>query len=363
MPAPGEEPLPQSHAICIVDFSNTQRRFRFWNKWRDWGDQGYAYLPYEYFERYVFEAWVTYHRLDYRLRKVYTRKGCTEIRWEWRDEWDRRVYGREVWDEKQEERLGWVFVIERENILEIEEFYVRPEFRGRGYGRHLGEMVLELANAKKEPLRMWVPFADCKTERPSNYLPLVTMTRRLGLFYQPSPVNWAAYLATNEIPGSELPIEPTRVPPRPRCPWAAMQTSALTPANACVAPAAMLPANVAVEQRAVHIVDRGRGPQLSTSRITVQDVVPYLQQNCSWEEIREIMPVLTKEEFEVVERYVRDNFDAVMEQDGRIRERNSTRTISPEIQEIRKKGRAKAQALMEKFSHNAQGKNGDHTPG
>ena len=35
----------------------------------------------------------------------------------------------------------------------------------------------------------------------------------------------------------------------------------------------------------VQIVDRGRGPQLSTSRITVQDLVPYLQQELTREEI------------------------------------------------------------------------------
>ena len=54
----------------------------------------------------------------------------------------------------------------------------------------------------------------------------------------------------------------------------------------------------------IQIVDRGRGPQLSTSRITVQDLVPYLQQKYTHEQIREIMPVLTVEEIQAVERYV-----------------------------------------------------------
>ncbi len=30
-------------------------------------------------------------------------------------------------------------------------------------------------------------------------------------------------------------------------------------------------------KKTIEIVDRGRGPQLSTSRITVQDLVPYFQ--------------------------------------------------------------------------------------
>src|SRR6266481_3081482 len=79
------------------------------------------------------------------------------------------------------------------------------------------------------------------------------------------------------------------------------------------------------EERAVQIVDRGRGPQLSTCRITVQDLVPYLQQNCIWEEIKAIMPVLTAQDIEAAQRYVRDNHDAVIEQDRRIRERSAER--------------------------------------
>jgi uncharacterized protein (DUF433 family) len=113
----------------------------------------------------------------------------------------------------------------------------------------------------------------------------------------------------------------------------------------------------------IQIVNRGRGPQLSTCRITVQDLVPYLQQNCSPEEIMAIMPVLTIEEILVVQEYVRQNYDAVMEQDRRIRERNAQRTTPPEIEEIRKKGHAKALALMDQFANkDVPEKQGDHAP-
>ena len=45
----------------------------------------------------------------------------------------------------------------------------------------------------------------------------------------------------------------------------------------------------------IEIVDRGRSPQLSTSRITVQDLVPYFQRNLGCEEILAIVPALTAE--------------------------------------------------------------------
>jgi uncharacterized protein (DUF433 family) len=114
----------------------------------------------------------------------------------------------------------------------------------------------------------------------------------------------------------------------------------------------------------IEILDRGRGPQLSTSRITVQDVVPMLQRNCTPEEIMEVMPVLKLEELQVIQQYVRDNFEAVMEQDRRIRERAANRVTPPEILKILDEGRARRLALMEQFAKSkAKEKNGAAPPG
>src|SRR5713226_7186585 len=63
----------------------------------------------------------------------------------------------------------------------------------------------------------------------------------------------------------------------------------------------------AMNTESIQIVDRGRGLQLSTSRVTVQDLVPYFQQGCSHEEIIRWMPTLTAEEIAVVERYYREH--------------------------------------------------------
>ena len=87
--------------------------------------------------------------------------------------------------------------------------------------------------------------------------------------------------------------------------------------------------------KTIEIVDRGRGPQLSTSRITVQDVVPSLQRNCTPQEIIELIPVLTLEEIQVIQQYVRDHYEEVEEQDRRIRERTANRVTPPEILKIR----------------------------
>src|SRR4051794_34774180 len=80
----------------------------------------------------------------------------------------------------------------------------------------------------------------------------------------------------------------------------------------------------------IEIVERGRGPQLSTSRITVQDVVPYLLRDLSYPVVHEIMPTLTEPEFQAIVQYVEENREAVLAQDRRIRERAAARQLPPE---------------------------------
>jgi uncharacterized protein (DUF433 family) len=116
----------------------------------------------------------------------------------------------------------------------------------------------------------------------------------------------------------------------------------------------------------ITIVDRGRGPQLSTNRITVQDLVPYFQRRCTHEQIREVMPVLTAEEIRLVEQYINDHLEAVMDQDRRIRNRAANRTNPPEVEEILRRGGAKMAALREQFGRekqHGQERNGDRPAG
>jgi uncharacterized protein (DUF433 family) len=114
--------------------------------------------------------------------------------------------------------------------------------------------------------------------------------------------------------------------------------------------------------KTIEIVDRGRGPQLSTSRITVQDLVPYFQRRCSHEQIMETMPVLTREEIQLVERYIDQNREAVEEQDRRIRERNARRKNPPEVEALREKSRSKLATLREELAGKKQEeRNGDRS--
>jgi uncharacterized protein (DUF433 family) len=69
----------------------------------------------------------------------------------------------------------------------------------------------------------------------------------------------------------------------------------------------------------ITLIDRGRGLQLSTSRITVHDLVPYFQEGCSHDDIIRWMPSLTHEEIRIVERYYRQHKDVLDEYERRVR--------------------------------------------
>lgn len=115
----------------------------------------------------------------------------------------------------------------------------------------------------------------------------------------------------------------------------------------------------------ITIVDRGRGPQLSTSRITVQDLLPYFQLGYAPERIiREIMPSLSIAEVEAVERYVEEHRQEVLEEDRRIREWNASRENLPEVQEILRQGREERLAwLAARQKNHSESPNGDGRPG
>jgi uncharacterized protein (DUF433 family) len=75
----------------------------------------------------------------------------------------------------------------------------------------------------------------------------------------------------------------------------------------------------------IEIVNRGRGPQLSTTRITVMDIFYWLHRGYGWEQIRKSMPTLTRAEFDVVMDYVNQHRDELAEKDRLAEERTDRR--------------------------------------
>jgi uncharacterized protein (DUF433 family) len=70
----------------------------------------------------------------------------------------------------------------------------------------------------------------------------------------------------------------------------------------------------------ITLIDRGRGLQLSTSRITVMDLVQYFKHNWSYDDIVHCIPSLAPEEIAVVEAYYRQHKDELDEKDRLVEE-------------------------------------------
>src|SRR5450755_2418465 len=81
-----------------------------------------------------------------------------------------------------------------------------------------------------------------------------------------------------------------------------------------------LPEGVAMKTETVQIVDHGRGPQLSNSRITVLDVFYYLHRGHDFGVVHHAMPSLTREEFDLIVEYMNKHQDELVERDRKAEE-------------------------------------------
>jgi hypothetical protein len=90
--------------------------------------------------------------------------------------------------------------------------------------------------------------------------------------------------------------------------------------------------------------------------------VPYFQDGSTYEEILRAMPSLTRDEIAVADEYYQQHRVELDEEDRRIRERNDSRRVSPEIEDVLRRGGEKMAALREEFNKRKQqpGRNGDH---
>ena len=188
IPSPvGRMPTGESHAVTLVRYDDRRRRFKFANTWGTrWGHHGYGSLPYDYFPTRLLEAWCS---VLYRPLLVARRPPSRIVvgRSTIADPLGRVLRVVEIEDQEQDEMLGWAFLVETADGPEVEELFVRPAYRGLGYGRKLAARLAPFL-----PRRAWIPRVDWT----GSLTPALAATlRRLNLAVQPSPERWAAAVA------------------------------------------------------------------------------------------------------------------------------------------------------------------------
>ena len=93
----------------------------------------------------------------------------------------------------------------------------------------------------------------------------------------------------------------------------------------------------------IAIIDRGRGPELSNIRITVYDIIPYLEAGDSVNYIALVLGI-SLAEVQALIRYIEEHKDEVMAVHRRIEERIA-KGNPPEVQAKLKASHAKLLAL------------------
>jgi GNAT superfamily N-acetyltransferase len=100
-----------------------------------------------------------------------------------------------------DERIAWAFAIQRSGILEVEEFFVRPQFRRTGYGKKLMHSIGELAVEHGCSLKFWISYADTA---PENLAIIEKLVMPLGLRVVPAHLRFAPYVAAAEFDAPQL---------------------------------------------------------------------------------------------------------------------------------------------------------------
>ena len=235
MPTPSDVLHAATHCVEIDGVDRARRRFEFNHKWEEWQRGS---LPYEYVAEYAFELMgpLLAHKTPLQSRRQAKLAGYggpatrLAIGMTGMEHGDRLHFSTIL--DGEGDRLGWTFLLETGGTLEVEELYVRPEFRGNGYGRVLTDEVLrrrralELRRRRRLTLRLRVPWSDSKQEAPGGYGAIIAAARRLDLRFRPSDVRWAAYLADESPVGSRMPIEPAFHPVRPRVTFKTLESTA-----------------------------------------------------------------------------------------------------------------------------------------
>jgi GNAT superfamily N-acetyltransferase len=186
-------PPTDSHTVLIIGYDDSKRLLQFQNSWgADWGDKGFGFLPYSYFEHYQIDAWIV--PIGCATSPAHAGSGILEITWGHPDSFaPTPLHGFEYFDASNDECVGWAFVVERQEFADIEELFVRPTYRRKGYGRRLAKLILASPHISGRSLRLWVSHADQQDVS----TPAFTKTlQNLGLSVRPTSRRWAAYVAT-----------------------------------------------------------------------------------------------------------------------------------------------------------------------
>jgi hypothetical protein len=188
----------EGHAVVAVGWSDADEMLSFLNCWgNNWGDRGMGYLPFQYFQTYLTDAWGRHpgETRNWRPTSIVEPLGMRTYIFK------RNWIGYpgiliDLWQMEEDIRIGWCIMTYRgKQFLEIEDFFLRPDFQHDDFFHNtLTAEVLETSREQELPLRLWIAHADTR-HFAANFKPINDLLRATHLKARPSPFSWAAYVA------------------------------------------------------------------------------------------------------------------------------------------------------------------------
>ncbi len=195
----GGFPSVAVHSIPLNEFDFERERFVFANSWgRQWGEQGIGFLPYGFLTRFMVEAWTAPFTTNCNspvqlgVHLEVHRGQASKLGVPWIVD---------VQDGDNDVMVGWAHVMQRERFFDVEELFVRPDYRRQGHATAIANEILKNA-PEVLTVRFWIPWGD-HSER--NAPALISWAKKVGLRIEPSGMRWAAYVATPGAPVDALP--------------------------------------------------------------------------------------------------------------------------------------------------------------
>jgi len=188
-----------SHSVLVYGFSDSRQEFAFRNSWGvNWGEKGNGSIPYTVFETCWVEGWCS--GLAACPMDGNPKSGVVERRWGVHEHGGGVLHCYEFVD-SDAGRVAWTFFVERNGLVEVEELFVMPAFRRKGYAAKFVEMLADYARQCGTSLMVWVSHADTAVE---NMMVVEKLADRLGLKLSASPARWASYVLSDAAKAAEF---------------------------------------------------------------------------------------------------------------------------------------------------------------
>jgi Papain family cysteine protease len=192
----------ENHALLAVGYDDNVKLIKFINCWgRSWGDQGFGFLPYKYFEKCV-DAWYLINISP--LMKAALKRGNKRFlarRFAFQNPLGHLSIMIDLWDLEEDVRIGWMFasIRKEDGWLEIEDLFIRPDHKEQpGNLSTLVSQARSTAQFFGCPIAYWIPHPDTHC-RCGNFTTVNDFIRQLKLKVVPSGMLWAPYVAFEEV--------------------------------------------------------------------------------------------------------------------------------------------------------------------